>query len=164
MPVLKQNKLDGKRTRKVKAGGGDEGDSSDEDDEGDSSDEDDAPKKRPAKKPRTKKPPAKKPLAAGQTTIKMKVRPMEITDKDHELVKLAPVEPPISAENAASRFVLRGDFYPDLNVIAFIAKVMKVTTVRGKKCAQIKFADNKTVLFELAKVIADFKPVSAPVQ
>ena len=89
---------------------------------------------------------------------------MEITDKDHELVKLAPVEPPISAENAASRFVLiPGDFYPDLNVVTFIAKVMKVTTVRSKKCAQIKFADNKTVLFELAKVIADFKPVSAPV-
>ena len=89
---------------------------------------------------------------------------MEIKDKEHELVKLAPVEPPISAENAPSRFVLiPGDLYPDLDCFAFIAKVMKVSTVRSKKCAHIKFADNKTVLFEMAKVIADFKPVSAPV-
>ena len=94
-----------------------------------------------------------------QTKLKLKLRLEELA-ADHELVKAAAKEPELTADMAATRFILvpASEFGGPAEVGGWVAKIEKVDK-RGQQLTKIKFSDGiKYFLF--AHVVANFKPLS----
>ena len=151
-----------KRVRRDEMAIASEKDSSDDD----SSDDDDAPKQPPpAKKPPAKKPPAKQPPAKKLVQAKYKYKlTLGELPSDDPLASAEPVEPPLTAANAATRFVfVPASEFGSEGIAGWSAKITGVSRDK-KQTTNIAFMDGdgrkETQYFTFEHVLATFKPLS----